>query len=353
METKPLGIFIVLTLILAALCAVLLYVVLGSAENEGGTLLNFILAVLPNLFVIFVSIAVGYMLRFYVEKKFGEGKLTDEQIRDIEGHLRNLSESSLTIIEGSLQRTKRIIDDLNKLKESSNDLSGKTVWCSSFLSSFAIGERDTVVGGRARSGQHFLDEKASLLDLAEQDCSIRCIITPVVDPSNFRPKQIPTAFQRATYLLHFLGSTHSALRNIEWVVSPRPLKHLYIIDGISCIEGFEVVKAGFEYTLVDTRKHTIEKYTEFYEDLFKTLVPTPKLDYERPPVPVRQHTIEQLTTSVKFLVEQIVEQIERGEDLTFEDLTITEEAEEVLQKINTPEARKILEIHRRNEGSEQ
>jgi hypothetical protein len=215
------------------------------------------------------------------------------------------------IIEGGLERTQQIIHDLKKL-EGSGKLSKQTVWFSGFMSSFAIGPDEPFDNKIYRKA--LLEERDTLLRLADEGCLIRCIISPP-NAKNFVPIAVNRVFCRTLFLLNFLGwSKDSTLANIEWAVSPRRQKNLHIIGHDACLEGYNRGNPdlGFDLTLRQTIPDAIDSYIFLYNTLFDQLSSDTLKIYggkskanESRREALRQATVNCLKQSVMYLLREI------------------------------------------------
>lgn len=174
------------------------------------------------------------------------------------------------IINRPLERTKLIIDDLKTLLGSAR-LAKETVWSSAFLSTLAIGTDDFYRSKDPDLFKLLLEEKRLLIELANQGCRIRCIISPA-NENHFRQTRLDFAIGRTQELLSFLDDTGAHSEQIEWVVSELGTKNLYIVGDISCFEGFQTDDSGgYQLTLRQTSQDAVEANVRFLEALFKQL----------------------------------------------------------------------------------
>jgi hypothetical protein len=181
------------------------------------------------------------------------------------------------VMKSALDGTKSIIADLQILSSlSDEELSTKTIWFSGFLSSFAI-KTETEAQLKEYSPDEreyrlaLIEEKNTLLALARRGCLVRCIITP---PSEFDliPERIDYAHRRLETLIEFLNSNDKALKSIEWVVSPFRQKNVYIIDRLSCFEGYKKgIQSGYALTLRLSTLDAISANISLYEVLYDRL----------------------------------------------------------------------------------
>jgi hypothetical protein len=173
-----------------------------------------------------------------------------------------------TIIESSLERTKLIISDCDKLASMSDkELKKEAIWFSGGLSAFAISLEEPYPKDEKEYQEALIKEKEALLNLARRGCCIKCIITS----ANPNPAKNNYIYYRINYLLEFLEKNDDpALRNIEWVVSPYRQKNLYIIGHISCFEGFrKSLQRGFDLTFRQTGYEAITANISLYSILFE------------------------------------------------------------------------------------
>lgn len=200
------------------------------------------------------------------------------------------TEGAPSIIDSPLKRTKVIIDDLQTLAHSTDDLSRETVWFSGSLSAFAISPQENFAPEEREYHQALLQEKEALLDLARNGCVVKGLITPPASMAVIYDKS-DRILARAKYLLEFLESSDPAHESIDWVLSPFRQKNMYIIGRISYVEGFKKdVQRGYGLTLRQTTLDAITAMTALYEALFERMVPLTIRDYYhgREGIPIRQ-----------------------------------------------------------------
>jgi hypothetical protein len=222
-----------------------------------------------------------------------------------------MSHEETPIIEGYLERTQQIIHDLRKL-EGAGDLSKQTVWSSSFMSAFAIDPSEPFDDEKYHKA--LLEKRDTLLSLADQGCLIRCIISPP-NAENFMPSTASYVLHQTLFLLNFLNrSKESALGNIEWAVSPKRQKNLYIIGRLACLEGYKRGNAdrGYDWTLRQTIPDAIDSYIFLYNTLFDQLSSDTLKIYggkseanESRREALRQATVNCLKQSVMYLLREI------------------------------------------------
>ncbi|MCX6584246.1 MAG: hypothetical protein NT166_29070 [Candidatus Aminicenantes bacterium] len=198
------------------------------------------------------------------------------------------------VINSKLERTKAIIDDLQKLANLPDDeISRETVWFSGSLSSFSIPENEQFPPGEEEYQAALLEEKNALISLARRGCTVKCIITPFI-PSPANPKMDTKFKLRHQCLLKFLQGSDSALSAIDWVISPFRQKNLYIIGYISCVEGYKKgIQRGFDLNLRQTGFNAISADISMYTVLFSHLEVKTLSIYGNPEISDRREALKQ------------------------------------------------------------
>jgi len=163
-------------------------------------------------------------------------------------------------IDDRRERTKQVNTDLKQLFRTPN-LRQQKVRHSAFLSTFAIGPHD-------RDDRSYLDllqeERDLLLGLARQGCTIDCLISPA-NENYFISSGRDYAMRGTEELLRFLGSSHAALKHINWAIAETGLPNRFIIGNISYFEGY---KTSTESSYAITRRYRAPDVLEFNTQRF-------------------------------------------------------------------------------------
>lgn len=176
-----------------------------------------------------------------------------------------------TIIDSKLERTQIIINDLQTLlKLPEEKIPKEKVLFSGGLSAFAIDENEPAEPGEEDYHKALIEEKKSLIDVAEKGFVIKCILTPPIY-AYVKQRGIDMK-KRLQCLLNFLKHDSKALHAIEWAVSPFRQKNHYIIGHISYLEGYKKgTLRGFDFTLRQMDSSAISANISLYETLFSHL----------------------------------------------------------------------------------
>jgi len=172
------------------------------------------------------------------------------------------------IINSPLERTKFVIEDLRKLADLRNqDLAGRTIYSIAHLSAFAISSNEEEYR-RKEYLDLLLQEKGQLISLAQRGCTIKCMISP--SKSFERKAALLHNRLRLSELINFLKNGDACvLNNIDWVISEFGGLNIYIIDNISCFEGYtKSVEGGYQLTLRITTHDVINANEKIFERLF-------------------------------------------------------------------------------------
>lgn len=145
------------------------------------------------------------------------------------------------------------------------------VWSSAFLSTLAIGPDDPYPLEDKDYLELLLQEKETLIQLAEKGCTIRFIISPA-NRNHIRQAGIDYAVMRTERLLNFLKDNHPAHQYIDWSISELGIKNLYIIGHLSVFEGYKKgTHSGYGLTLRHTARQVINAHIEVYHSYFRDL----------------------------------------------------------------------------------
>jgi hypothetical protein len=197
--------------------------------------------------------------------------------------LANLRSAPPGIINSAMDRTKRLIADMEELgKLDPSAIGREAVRFSGGLSAFAISEDEEwpCPPSQKRYYQEYnewlMREKKALVELARMGCPVYCMITPPSAPFKERKRQYLNS--RKATLLSFLRGKDGMLKNKEkeallnsiwFAVSPFRQKNQYIIGHVSYVEGYkDVVQRGFPLSLRQTGRSAIEANIEMYDALF-------------------------------------------------------------------------------------
>jgi len=240
---------------------------------------------------------------FYENLRDSQNKLCSElylTLKEIEGSEPPSEIKSLS------ERTQLIIRDLERLLElSPSDLSNQTVLFSGFLSAFSFKNDQKFPPEISAGAKDVIREKKCLLDLAQQGCKIKCIITPPT-PNDITDSNREYFRTRVDYLLNFLKSEAKELQNIDWIISNFRQKNFYIIGNISCYEGYKLgLERGYSITMRQSGKAVTESIA-IYEILIEGLVNNMvskhyKLKKLERHNALQQITINELINSLKYI----------------------------------------------------
>lgn len=177
------------------------------------------------------------------------------------------------VIESAIDRTNLLCDDLQRLESlDDEELSKQTIWLSGFLTALAIDNNEPFKPNEIEYKNSLLKEKDTLLQLARRGCRIKAIITPIFYKDlvsynqNYYKNRIQSLYRLIT------NTEETALKNIEWAVSPYRQKNICIIGNMSFFEGFKKgIQKGYGLTLRLSSNDAISANISLYEALFEKL----------------------------------------------------------------------------------
>lgn len=241
--------------------------------------------------------------------KLWQNRLKGELVKT----LRDISAGrSPVLIDGPLMRTNQVVSDLKTLGELPDQfIKDAAIWSSSFMSVLAItpaeGKAPVFDNDDIEPEDHaaLLTERETLLQVVRRGCRLKCIVTPACESNTVRP-WMGHGRQRTEALLEFLRSDDAAHDNIDWAVSVIRQKNIYVIGGISCIEGFKQhFRRGYDLSVRQTAPEAIDVNVRLLDLLFERLAQSmlggATLRERERRAALRKATIEALEKSLKFL----------------------------------------------------
>jgi hypothetical protein len=174
-------------------------------------------------------------------------------------------------IDGTLARTKRIVDYMRQLLESQDKCQGLVIRVQASISSLGnIGRSDSKDPNERKYGMYLEEERELMIQLVERGALLQCILSPRTLALDFGTamEHISARFDR---VLSFLRRNDDSIERCQFVVTPAIGPNVLFLGEEIIFEGHKTgVEGGFGWTMVFTDPDLIKTRISIFDRLFES-----------------------------------------------------------------------------------